>query len=246
MVPVTPGAFVFDPGALVKIRSALGLSQVAMAARLGVPQNSVSRWETGATTPDADTLAAVFSLAQETGLMVTFFKNAEKRESNPAPALAACYWDVTTLPVPEDEVGKANNLLIELVEKHAHGAERVLLKAFSNLQSKHTADLQSGHTDELLERLGWRVWKDSSNWREEISKQILSDIGHAPDRTVVFLASAEAILRDTVEEARRCGASVYVVTPRNLLRNCSWKMTGEEWFIEWPSVWGYRHPPPIR
>lgn len=63
--PVTRRGFVFEPRSLVELRESLSLNQARMALALGVPTNTLSRWETGATTPDAATLAAVYSLATD-------------------------------------------------------------------------------------------------------------------------------------------------------------------------------------
>ena len=55
------------------MRQTLGLSQSAMAAMLDLPKNTVSRWERGETTPDAESLAAVYSLGMEKGVAPNFF-----------------------------------------------------------------------------------------------------------------------------------------------------------------------------
>ena len=230
MVPVTPGAFVFDSGALVKVRSALGLSQAAMAARLGIPQNTVSRWETGATTPDAHSLAAFYSVAQEVGLMVTFFTKA-----NPVPALAACYWDMVSLPVDALAAPAASGFFTGLMEQRAQGAERMLLKVFANPQHDRATD--------ALEKLNWRVWQDDGAWEGSIFNQVLSDIGHDPERSIVFVATANDKHIDLVKEARERGARVYVVTPAPPLTFVPTqpsqlvRAAGTLRHIEWPQVW---------
>ena len=75
-MPVSPGSFEyqFSPGALKQVRDKLGLSQAKLAARLDLPVNTISRWERGETTPDANSLAAIYSIAKERGLEPEFFQ----------------------------------------------------------------------------------------------------------------------------------------------------------------------------
>ena len=236
MVPVTPGAFVFDPGALVKVRSALGLSQAAMAARLGVPQNSVSRWETGATTPDAHSLAAFYSVAQEEGIVVNMFVKNKKRASKPGIALAACYWDMESLPVQAYDAPKASTFLVKLMKERARGAERSLRKVFANPQHQYVSQI-------LEEQLEWRVWLANGTWEEEIFDQVLADIGHAPEQSVVFLVTRNDELSDLVAEVQRRKARIYVVTPAPRLTFVPTqpsqlvRAVGTHRHIEWPQVW---------
>lgn len=68
MSPIKQGLYEFKKESLIEIRKKLGLSQGKMAELLGVPANTLSRWETGATIPDAGTLASIYSLARELGL----------------------------------------------------------------------------------------------------------------------------------------------------------------------------------
>ena len=78
MAPVKPGRFKFDPGSIAQVRNRLGLSQKKLAALLGIPPNTLSRWETGATTPDADSLAAIYSVAAKHGMSTQFFRKRKK------------------------------------------------------------------------------------------------------------------------------------------------------------------------
>ncbi|MBI2836529.1 MAG: helix-turn-helix transcriptional regulator [Chloroflexi bacterium] len=68
MTPVKQGLYEFRKDSLIEIRKGMGISQVKMAELLGVPANTLSRWETGATVPDAVSLATIYSLATEHGM----------------------------------------------------------------------------------------------------------------------------------------------------------------------------------
>lgn len=74
MTPIKKGIYEFKRDSLIQIRKELGLSQNKMAELLCIPANTLSRWETGATIPDASSLASIYSLARELGLdTLSFF-----------------------------------------------------------------------------------------------------------------------------------------------------------------------------
>ena len=68
MTPANEGMYEFKNDSLVEIRKLMGISQSKMAEELGIPANTLSRWETGATSPDAKALAAIYSKAKEYGV----------------------------------------------------------------------------------------------------------------------------------------------------------------------------------
>lgn len=68
MTPANEGIYEFKNDNLVEIRRLMGISQSKMAEELGIPANTLSRWETGATSPDAKALAAIYSKAKEYGV----------------------------------------------------------------------------------------------------------------------------------------------------------------------------------
>ena len=72
--------FEFNPVAIRTIRNRLQLSQAALADWLDIPVNTISRWETGATTPDAKALAAVWSIASVHGIEPEFFIRQARNE----------------------------------------------------------------------------------------------------------------------------------------------------------------------
>ena len=49
-------------GNIYRLRAARGMSQEELAAALGVSRQSVSKWETGAATPELDKVAALAAL----------------------------------------------------------------------------------------------------------------------------------------------------------------------------------------
>jgi transcriptional regulator with XRE-family HTH domain len=68
MNPINDGMYEFNKEALIEIRKLMSVSQGKMAELLGVPPNTLSRWETGVTVPDGVALAAIYSIAKEHGV----------------------------------------------------------------------------------------------------------------------------------------------------------------------------------
>lgn len=68
-----PPSFVFDGSKIATFRDELGWSQHYFAASLGVPQSTVSRWETGRTTPSAQHLGSMYAIGRHLGVSPNFF-----------------------------------------------------------------------------------------------------------------------------------------------------------------------------
>ena len=105
MAPVKAGKYEFRPDSLVKIREKLGIKQLKMAEMLGVPANTVSRWETGATSPDAESLAAIYSAAMDRGITPDFFQRRRPaaRQAK-APSRLLVMWDFQKLGGTSEQV----------------------------------------------------------------------------------------------------------------------------------------------
>ena len=170
--------------------------------------------------------------------MVNMFVEREKQENRQVPALAACYWDMVNLAVQPDVAARASEFLTGVMEQRAPGAEAMLLKVFSNPRHESATD-----TLKAIQGVRWRVWQDEGTWEEEIFDQVLSDIGHAPERTVVFLVTDDDTLSDLVEEVQKRGARVYVVTPYILFSGSRGshlvEAANKRRHIEWPRSWPF-------
>lgn len=210
MAPVKPGTYLFRKESITELRQRLGLSQAAMAARIGVPKNTVSRWETGETTPDAQSLAAIYSLGMEVGVMATFF--APVKQKTPVRDAALVYWDVPTNFGWHGIEPQSASVVAEAKKRMPRDA-RLLFKAFV------------GQNDSILtntlENLGWRVWATTSwtgftDWNEEIYDQTLSDAGQNPTGSVVFLVTADVRHVELIRELRERDVRVYLVTQQRM------------------------------
>ena len=89
MGPARSGKYRFSPRSLIGLRRTLGITQAQMADLLGVPANTVSRWETSLTVPDAQSLAAIYSVAMEYQVQPNFFQ-LDAPASPPAKRCTKC------------------------------------------------------------------------------------------------------------------------------------------------------------
>jgi transcriptional regulator with XRE-family HTH domain len=179
-----------------------------------VPKNTVSRWETGATTPDADSLAAIYSIAREAGVVANFF--AADRTAVPIRDIALVYWDGSA-PL-SGAVNHAQNI-VEAVRAQMPRSRRPLLKSLAAFPAYVSTELQSR---------GWRGAQTSSiigslfgNYNDcidRIYEQALSDAGQNPTRSAVFLAVDNTVSReyvDLVRDLHERGVLVHVICSKS-------------------------------
>ena len=172
---------------------------------MGIPQNSLSRWETGATTPDAESLAAIYSIGAEEGVVPNFFVKHSVKEPLQVRDVILVYWDIQNLAPSFYNVADWNTFIRTEAKRRVPKAKRELFKAF-------LSPIHQLATDQL-EKLGWRLWEGDGDWDEEIYEQAMSDVGHSPQCTVVFLVTADGDHSETVEELRTRGVRVYLIAP---------------------------------
>ena len=205
MAPIKAGKYEYRPETLAGLRQQLALKQAKMAEFLGIPANTLSRWETGATTPDAEALASIYSLALERGVTPNFFKT-EKTQSKPSAGRATllAMWDFQNVGIATHQVESVNSTILVEIHKRFPGASHRLFKAFANPH-------QSSATD-ALQALGWRVWEDDEDLDEEIVAQAKSDCGHDPKDTVLVLITQDGDYLDLIRELRGHGVEVHLYT----------------------------------
>lgn len=207
MAPVKAGKYEFRPDSLVQVRERVGLSQAKMANLLGVPANTLSRWETGATSPDAESLAAIYSAAVEHGIAPDFFQRRRPMpKQGKGPSRLLVMWDFQNLGVRENRVEPLNSWLRLEMDKRFPGTSYRRFKAFSHPKQEAAAD--------QLQELGWRVFEDDADMDEEIVNQSKSDCGQEPKDTILVLITKDGGFKDLVAEAQRKGVTVYLVTPQ--------------------------------
>ena len=201
MAPVEKGSYRFDPKGLVDIRNRLGIAQFEMALLLGVPPNTLSRWETGKATPDAHSLAAIYSFARERGLNPSFFRHFVAGQRTRLVVVL----DFQDLGVSALSVKQMDSYLMEELERIAPTTDHEVFKAFAS------PDQVVGIAE--LKKLKWGVRTDEPDQDDAIIQQVRSDCGHDPDDTILVICSKGGDFGDMVKEMRQWGVDVYLMTP---------------------------------
>ena len=227
-MPVRPGSFEyrFSPDALKQARDRLGLSQAKLAARLDLPVNTISRWERGETTPDAHSLAAIYSIAKERGLEPEFFKKGVgmatatkkkppeplngRRVLNGKRTRLVMVWDCQTDELDAEEIydswfymEKFLDIAFPKIDDdwdfkvYANREDGESVKALRDFDS----ELFSGNADHQIEQDIRRLcgFPSSHLWSEV-----------EPKNTILVFASDYIDHADLLQEASRSGVDVYL------------------------------------
>lgn len=224
MTPIKQGKYEFKKDSLTNIRKKMGLSQGKMAELLGVPANTLSRWEIGTTAPDARSLAAVYSVAKEHGITPEFF--GISGNAKPFHYNLIVIWDFQTVGTPVSWVQYAHNTIMTELSKRFAGMTPIF-KAFTHPSQQEAA--------KELEKLDWRVWEGNDEIYDDIINQAKGDSGHNPEGTVLVLISKDNGLAELLEELKENGVQVYVMSPQTYGNKLSEKV-GQGFSIPWYPV----------
>ena len=225
MAPVKPRNYEFDASSIAVLRTRLKIKQTKMAELLGVPANTLSRWETGATKPDADSLAAIHSIALENGAAVNFFKKKVAPQPTPAKSLrVAVMADFQNLGVSANKVAKFNKHIRDAVERLFPNPKHTLFRAF-------TSPNQAGDT---LRQNNWKVKEGRGNWDENIIQQAKAYCGEDLKGTALVLITKDGDFADLLKELKGKGVQVYLMSPANPSKKLS-DLVDKKHRISWPA-----------
>jgi DNA-binding transcriptional regulator YiaG len=197
------GQYEFKKDSLVEVRRQMGLSQGKMADLIGVPSNTLSRWEIGTTYPDAQYLAAFYSAAKEHGVTPVFF--GLRAGSRPFPYNLIVFWDFQSSGTLANWVPFTHsNIMTELTRRFS--GMTPILKAFVHPSQKDAA--------QQLKSLGWRVTDGESEVFGYILEDARSDSGHNPEGTVFVLISIDNDFVGLIDDLAKNGVQVYVMSPQ--------------------------------
>ena len=229
MASITPGNYLFDHTSIVSTRTKMKMKQAKMAQNLGIPVNTLSRWETGATVPDAKSLAAIYSLAMSQGFTPQFFKEATatKSRTNVRSRLVVMV-DFQNLGIAAKNVAQFDSWMRTTVEQKAASATIKHLKVFAGSNQSAAIDKFSG--------LKWKSSKRSGDSDEAIIMESKSNCGHDPNDTVLVIATKDGGFTDLVKEMKQWGVTVYVVGPESTSQKLK-QAAGNGYFIQCPSSW---------
>jgi transcriptional regulator with XRE-family HTH domain len=225
MSPIKSGEYEFKKEVLSAIRKRMGLSQGKMAELLGVPPNTLSRWENGTTVPDANCLASIYSIAKTHNVTPEFFGlRGIKSEIKPLRYRLIAIWDFQTYGIAQGWVKEADTGLSDILKQRFGDLKDQIFKAFSSPEQR-----MCGHE---LEKLGWNVREGQNEIWDDILNSAKSLAGQDPTGTVVVLVSKDNSLADLVEELKRWGVQVYVLYNQTF-NNRLLETAGEKFGIQW-------------
>ena len=225
MTPKIQGKFIFDPNSIKEMRNKLGLSQEQLAQKLGVAKTAISRWEKGKVTPDADSLANIYSVAKENRLEPVFFKERESYAKQGRSRLIVA-WDFQNLPFMWNQITEKNDRIKNELARRFPTINYSLYKIFAS-------PFHSAATNELS-KVGWRVQEYSHDIDEELDSQSWSDCNQAPKNTIFVLITRDGDFTDLIEDLRNKGVRVYLMAPENSSQNLV-KAVGEKRWIHFPN-----------
>ena len=135
--------------------------------------------------------------------MPTFFAPEKERVAVRSRVLA--YWDVQTIAPQPQSLSYWASVLQQECKRRVPQHTFELWKTF--LHSSQTGLL------DLVGETGWRAWEDAGDLLDDIYQQVMSDVGHAPNASVVFLVTTDPDFVGLIGPLRERGARVYLVTP---------------------------------
>lgn len=207
MAPIKPSQhkYRFDPKEISNVRQRMKITQAALAELLDVPVNTVSRWETGASTPDAHALAAIHSAALESNVKVNFFHaQATASESKSTRTKLLVAWDFQNLALDADGLEEEWGYLkkyLSLLHPGTHANAE--LKAYTS-GFHHQAE-------QVLKSLGFTVSSSLFNIDAQFIDDVEDALSKRPSRSVLYLVADDGDYVDLIRTQRQRGVDVYVL-----------------------------------
>ena len=205
MAPVKAGKYEYRPASLVHLRKKVGYTQTQMAKILGVPSNTLSRWETGTTTPDAESLAAIYSVGVQNGATPNFFHKRKSVPKTPKTRTRlVVMWDLRRYMALPAKAGHDAQMIRQTVRNACPKASSLLYKAFVPSHLPLVAD--------AIQSLGWRVWDpDAEDIHDEIVRHARSDGGQEPQITTLILITQVGGFEEIIQELSESNVDVRCV-----------------------------------
>ena len=237
-MPVSPGSFEyqFSPGALKQVRDKLSLSQAKLAARLDLPVNTISRWERGETTPDANSLAAIYSIARERGLEPEFFQKgvgmvtAKKKPPQPLNGRVVLNrqrtrlvmaWDFQNVALDAREAFDAEFYMCKFLPIAFPNVDKWDLRAYASGQHNDTVNaMRYFNLAQCYPNADNQIKQDARNlFCGQTSYWYWSQPNVDPKDTVLVFVSKDGDFADLLNEVGQAGVDVYLWAPSGCSRD---------------------------
>ena len=219
MGPVKAGKYEYRPESLVGLREKLRFTQVKMAELLGVRPNTLSRWETGSTIPDADSLAAIYSVAMEHAVQPHFFQQWESTPTRQKERhRLAVMLDYPNMRVSAHQLSQLDDRIMEAIERRIGNYDKI-----SNPVFKAFVGGYDSLTRNALQQLDWRVaqhadtglgfpWTSTSDLPISVAAQARSYCGEDPTGTTFVLVTNDGDYSSLLHDLKRKQVLVYLFT----------------------------------
>ena len=249
MAPVKPEDFdfVFQPDRLKTLRESLNLTQADMAALLNMPVNTVSRWERGSNLPDANSLAAIYSIAQEQGITPEFFvKRPSLSNSRGERETLVFHWDFQNLGLDSRYIEgewyymerymrmlfPASDESVRIAYTPGFGGVQMNLnnigfRVSHSIQNADSQIVSEGRRIFGLSETSGYLYLDSSG-----SSRLEYEESFYPEHSTYTLISNDGDYSDYLAELQQAGVETFVWGTDQCSRRL-WTAVGDDHFIPW-------------
>jgi transcriptional regulator with XRE-family HTH domain len=206
VAPIRPDHYdyAFRPGVLENIRKRLGLTQAKLAELLDVPVNTVSRWETGATTPDANALAAIYSIAKQEDVTPQFFhRKATVQATQRQRTKLILAWDYQNRGREASEMADEWYYMSQYLDMLHPGT-----KASRQLWA-YTSLFQWDAAAELKE-LKFQVYDGAFDADSQLSQDVWAECQKNPTKTVFVLVANDGNYVELLRRLKEIGVDVHI------------------------------------
>ena len=217
MSPIRPEdhAYSFRPAMLRDLREQLKLTQAQMSDLLEIPVNTLSRWELGNNLPDANALAAIYSVAAERGVKPQFFEerrnsvNKFKKRKN-----RIIDWDFQNLGIEAEDVGETCNTLNRYLNFLYGRSTNLVRYAYLPARIGGLWGTENSSQGQALQNAGFKVVPCNV----DADRQIMSDgaglfdssSNYQPKESAYILISDDGDYADFLKSFRSAGVEVIV------------------------------------
>jgi len=227
MVPVKKGhyEYQFDPNILKALRIKLSLSQAKLAEMLDVPPNTLSRWETGSTAPDANALAAIYSIAKRKNLTPAFFVKQGGSTPKKQRTKLLLAWDFQNLGLDSKYVEFEWKYMIRYL-KYFHSDSRAnqILRAYISPHQRASG--------EILDELNFDVNEGYFDADSQLARDSIDDCAQNPQKWTYVLATNDGDYTQMFKDLQTSGVDTYLWATDE----CSERLKNavkEDRFIHW-------------
>ena len=238
MAPIRPEdhSFVFQAAVLVELRRELNLSQAQLAELLDIPINTLSRWERGSNVPDANALAALFSIAKERGITPEFFKERSGAIMNKSRKWEnrIVDWDFQNLGVDAEDIEEISDELEQYMNLLCGSQANNVFYAYVPLGIGGRWGVEHSPQGKALQSAGFTMVSCPS----DADRHIIGD-GRAafrdsfrPRESVYVLISDDGDYADYLKELKSAGVETFVHGTNECAKRLR-AVVGSDHFIPW-------------